>query len=233
MPSSALKSAASAARPRIGYSRGEDTRRRLLDTAIDAFGAYGYEGTSTRALAEGAGTTLPAIPYYFGSKEGLFRAAIEHIAERMRENMGPVIAQANALLARKDASRKELLATLGDILDAFVASMLGGEDQERRRRFVARVEIERGAALEPMHQIIQHSIVAPCAGLVGRLLETSPRHETTLLRTLSILGQVSVFCHFGARRVLGWEDLSEKRLKAVQTLVRQHAEAILRTAKGK
>src|SRR4051794_14790510 len=97
-------------------SRGEDTRRRLVDAAIDAFGTYGYEGTSTRLLAEHADTTLPAIPYYFGSKEGLFRATIEHIAQRMGERMAPIGAKASATLARKNASRKELLETLGQIL---------------------------------------------------------------------------------------------------------------------
>src|ERR1041385_9051752 len=76
--------------------RGEDTRRRLVDAALDAFGTYGYEGTSTRLLAERADTTLPAIPYYFGSKEGLFRATIEQIVQRMDERMAPIGAQAAA-----------------------------------------------------------------------------------------------------------------------------------------
>jgi AcrR family transcriptional regulator len=224
---------ASSVRSRTGtQSRGEDTRRRLVDAAIDAFGTFGYEGTSTRLLAERAGTTLPAIPYYFGSKEGLFRATIEHIAQRMGERMAPIGAQAAATLARKNASRKDLLETLGQILDAFVALMLGGENPERRRRFIARVEIERGAALEPLHESIQRWIVAPSTALVGRLLNQSPKNQATLLRTLAILGQVSVFCHLGARRVLGWEEMSENRMSAVQTLVRQNADAILRTAKG-
>jgi AcrR family transcriptional regulator len=204
----------------------------LVDAAIDAFGTYGYEGTSTRLLAERADTTLPAIPYYFGSKEGLFRAAIGHIAQRMDERMAPILAQVSAVLARKNAARKELLETLGQILDAFVALMLGGENPERRRRFIARVEIERGAALEPLHECIQRCMVAPSTTLVGRLLDQSPKNQATILRTLAILGQVSVFCHLGARRVLGWEEMNDTRMNAVQTLVRQHADAILRTAKG-
>jgi len=35
-------------------SRGEDTRRRILETAIEVFANEGYEGATTRALAEQA-----------------------------------------------------------------------------------------------------------------------------------------------------------------------------------
>ncbi|MEA2815035.1 MAG: TetR/AcrR family transcriptional regulator, regulator of cefoperazone and chloramphenicol, partial [Rhodospirillaceae bacterium] len=60
-------------------ARGEDTRRRILETALDLFAAQGYEGASTRQIAEGAGVNLPAIQYYFGNKEGLYRAIIDDI----------------------------------------------------------------------------------------------------------------------------------------------------------
>jgi len=56
-----------------------DTRRRILETALDRFAAQGYEGASTRQIAEGAGVNLPAIQYYFGNKEGLYRAIIDDI----------------------------------------------------------------------------------------------------------------------------------------------------------
>ena len=63
-------------------TRGEDTRRRILAAALDIFAAEGYEGASTRHLAERAGVNLPAIQYYFGSKEGLYRAVIGDIDGR-------------------------------------------------------------------------------------------------------------------------------------------------------
>lgn len=65
-------------------TRGEDTRRRILEAALEIFAAQGYEGASTRALAERAGVNLPAIQYYFGSKEGLYLAVLEESYRRMR-----------------------------------------------------------------------------------------------------------------------------------------------------
>ena len=41
--------------------RGEDTCRRILDTALSLFAADGFDSVSTRAIAEQAGVNLPAL----------------------------------------------------------------------------------------------------------------------------------------------------------------------------
>ncbi len=43
------------------HQRGEDTRGRILEAALELFAASGFEGASTRTLAERAGVNLPAI----------------------------------------------------------------------------------------------------------------------------------------------------------------------------
>lgn len=58
-------------RPRID---GEAARARLLDAALRLFGERGFAATSTRDIAEAAGVNLAAIRYYFGDKQGLYRA---------------------------------------------------------------------------------------------------------------------------------------------------------------
>ncbi len=221
-----------AARPRTAtYARGEDTRRRLIEAAIEAFGAYGYDATSTRRLAEQAGTTLPSIQYYFGGKEGLYRAAVEHIAQSMNERMAPVAERVYAALESPKLRRADLLALLGEMLDAFVALMVGGaEDRDSRKRFLTRAELEGSAVLDTFRDSILRHVAQPSAALIGRLLDQPPTDEAVMLRTIAIVGQVSVFCHFGARRALGWDKFTDERVRAVQGLVRQHAEAILDAA---
>jgi AcrR family transcriptional regulator len=56
--------------------RARDTRRRIVEAAIEEFGNHGYEGASTRAVAAAAGLQHTLITYHFNSKEGLWRAAI-------------------------------------------------------------------------------------------------------------------------------------------------------------
>ena len=58
--------------------RGDDVRQRVLEAALECFGAFGYDGTSTRAVAHRAGVTHTLILYHFGSKEHLWTAALEN-----------------------------------------------------------------------------------------------------------------------------------------------------------
>src|SRR5690606_41511468 len=58
--------------PAIRHPRGAMARQRLLQVALELFGAQGFQATTTRQIAETAEQTLPAIRYYFGNKEGLY-----------------------------------------------------------------------------------------------------------------------------------------------------------------
>jgi len=61
-------------RTRPQRSDGEQSRERLMRAALQLFAQQGYSKTSTREIAEAAGTNLAAISYYFGDKAGLYRA---------------------------------------------------------------------------------------------------------------------------------------------------------------
>jgi len=58
-------------RPRRRQARADATRTALLDAALVEFAANGFEGASTRTIAERAGTHQPQINYHFDSKEAL------------------------------------------------------------------------------------------------------------------------------------------------------------------
>lgn len=52
------------------------TARRILEVSSKLFAEKGYSNVSIRDLCKAAGTTAPVIYYHFGSKKGLFDAAI-------------------------------------------------------------------------------------------------------------------------------------------------------------
>jgi AcrR family transcriptional regulator len=54
-----------------------DTNTKILDAALHLFYQNGYEGTTTRAIAEGAGVNEVTLFRNFGSKENIFLAVIE------------------------------------------------------------------------------------------------------------------------------------------------------------
>ncbi|TLD96797.1 TetR/AcrR family transcriptional regulator [Helicobacter jaachi] len=52
-------------------------REKIIQIAAQSFAQNGYDGTSTREITAKAGVNLSSISYYFGGKEGLFKAVIE------------------------------------------------------------------------------------------------------------------------------------------------------------
>jgi len=74
----AAVTAPSQAGPALGTGgpRSEGTRRAILGAARATFAARGYERTTIRAVAARAGVDASMVMRYFGSKAGLFTAAV-------------------------------------------------------------------------------------------------------------------------------------------------------------
>lgn len=66
-------------------------RTELLDRAIELFRRQGYMGTSTADLVEELGVNRKSMYAEFGSKQGLFEAALERYDEEHLSNvLGPI-----------------------------------------------------------------------------------------------------------------------------------------------
>ena len=66
---------------------------KILHVAICLFAQKGYDATSTREIVEAAGVTKPMLYYYFGSKEGLCKAAIKSFAEPFLAELRQIAAE--------------------------------------------------------------------------------------------------------------------------------------------
>lgn len=64
-----------------------DIRERLLEAALIEFGAKGFAGASTRAIAQRVDAHQPQINYHFASKEALWNAAVDHLFGLLGEAM--------------------------------------------------------------------------------------------------------------------------------------------------
>lgn len=69
----------------MGRSRGRPvagdevvSTERLLDVALDAFAERGFDGTSVREVARSLGVSHNLIPQRIGSKDDLWRRAVDH-----------------------------------------------------------------------------------------------------------------------------------------------------------
>ncbi|MDN5863144.1 MAG: TetR/AcrR family transcriptional regulator [Salinisphaera sp.] len=71
--------------------RGEAVRALVRRAALECFGAFGFEGTSTRAVAAHADISHSLLLYHFKSKDELWRATmsevIQHYLEQLAQRM--------------------------------------------------------------------------------------------------------------------------------------------------
>lgn len=66
-------------KPRRGAGRPRSfDREKALEVAMDAFWRHGYDGTPLSELTEAMGIAPPSLYAAFGSKEKLYREALEH-----------------------------------------------------------------------------------------------------------------------------------------------------------
>jgi len=113
-----------------------DTRRVLLDTALDLFAEHGFAGTSMRTLARAAGLRESAIYHHFPSKEALFLGVFES-----------VLAQRAAYIGAEMATIFD--RPLGDILTRLCEAMVARMQTPIERKFW-RIMLADGARL---HQL--------------------------------------------------------------------------------
>ena len=93
--------------------KGEQTRRAVLDAAIERFGQDGFRSTSVAKIARDAGVGDTVTYAYFPNKEALFLAALD-------EDAAGVIEEGTACVfdARDpDEWRSELIVTLLEAVD--------------------------------------------------------------------------------------------------------------------
>jgi|SRR5271166_5782717 len=209
-------------------TRSEDTRQRLIDAALVVFGAYGFEGASTRVIAEKAGANLAAIPYYFGGKEGLYRAAAQSVVEECKKEIAPAIRKADSLCAQHHVSRRSALHLLYELLDRFSSLVIRSSEADNWSSFVMREQLQPGAAFEILYEGVMRKVSQACTKLLAIALKQPGDSPEIAVRTHTILGQITVFqtSRAAALRLLGWREFSPQHLKLIQKIVRENIDQI-------
>jgi AcrR family transcriptional regulator len=87
-----------------------------LESALIEFGAKGFDGASTRAIAQRAHAHQPQINYHFESKAALWTAAVDHLFGLLAEAMHGLV-----LRQPTDADVAQLGQTFADGIRRFVS----------------------------------------------------------------------------------------------------------------
>jgi TetR/AcrR family transcriptional regulator, regulator of cefoperazone and chloramphenicol sensitivity len=215
-----------------GYPRGEETRARIVTTALRVFGEEGFTKASTRQIAADAGVNPPALQYYFGSKEGLHRACAQFIIDRVLLIVAPALAEARQI--KRHTQRERAIDALCALLDA-MADALVAAGSESWSRFITRGKADgAGPAIGMLRQNVAMPIMLTVAQLIAVATDGDPTDELIRVKAAAILGQISTFLtnRESTLEALNWPDFDAQRLQTIKTVVREHTRAILGARTG-
>ena len=201
--------------------------QRLLDAAIDHFGRKGLEGASTRAIAAAAGTTMSSITYHYGGKEGLYLAAVRHIANQIGEHLDPAL-RASRNLAAQDIGPEAASRTVLSVIDHFLEIIIKPES-EAWARLIVREQMDPTRAFDVLYGGVIGRAVDHLSALLVHIGEGRWDGTEARLKALAIIGQVLIF-RVGRATLLkaaGWTDVDAEGVAAIRRVVLTQTRAVL------
>lgn len=206
-------------------NRAEVTREKLLSAALDVFGRYGFDGTSTRQLSEAAGVNLQAIPYYFGGKEGLYVATAEYLVTRIERHIGGLQQRIGTHLmelaaAGQGLDEEQARLFLTDMATTMVG-LLVSKESEPWARFIIREQMEPTEAFARVYQGLMRPLIEMARQMIGTILREDPASEHVRLRTLAFVGNIMVFrlAHAAVLAQMEWQSIGSEQLQTLRNLV--------------
>jgi len=209
-------------------SRANLAKARLLEAGLLCFADRGPDGVTIREIARLSGQNSAAIAYYFGGKEGLYRAVLDAVmrffraqvldAERVltaleEPGFGPQ--QAAAVLKR--LQRNFALGILTDARAAQLALLLVREQTQPTAIF----EDLYRETIEPLHRMVTH--------LLARIIGDEPGSPRAALRAHSLIGQLQSFvmARETLLRRMGWDGYDAPRAAAVADMLADNLDILV------
>lgn len=217
-------------RTRRPQQRAEDTRERILTAAIHQFASGGFEGVTTRAVADEAGVRHALVTYHFQGKDGLWRAALDRTVRSFVERQR---VRYEGLRGVDDAQKLRIL------LEEFIRYSAANTDLHRLMTYAAR---GMSPQLEEMVTGYLNDYFAMIADLISKVQKTGAfvPGEPNHLHYLFIGATTRIFMQSSeVERIIGCSPLSgafvdEHVRQCLALFFRTPGEAVARkTATGK
>ncbi|WP_423191365.1 transcriptional regulator CecR, partial [Citrobacter koseri] len=130
-------------------TKGEQAKSQLIAAALAQFGEYGLHAT-TRDIAAQAGQNIAAITYYFGSKEDLYLACAQWIADFIGAQFRPHAEEAERLFAQPQPDRAAMRELILRACKNMIM-LLTQDDTVNLSKFISREQLSPTAAYQRVH----------------------------------------------------------------------------------
>jgi AcrR family transcriptional regulator len=197
----------------------QDTRELLLKAASKLFAEKGFEAVTTRNLAKAADVNIAMIAYYFGSKDGLFKAMIE---ERF-----PKTASKLRLIQKQEGNAWDKISA---IIDMFIERITGDGSFHKivfRELTLEHRTEHRELILSGIEQNWKFIIKYIEEGQESGLFKADIDPEFTLASLFGTLFQL-INMPSWTNRLVGSKDEKYVTTEAFKTRIRTHLKAMIK-----
>src|SRR3569623_721695 len=165
--------------PRTQQQRRDETRRALLDAAVESLIEVGFARTTTLEVQRRANASRGALLHHFPSKTELLVAAVDHLAEMRAAELRLLSAE---LPAEGKGSRTD--AVLALLWQCFSGTFF---QVAMELRTAARTDLELRPVLVAAERALRDRIVAQARKLFGKDVSEHPGLERAIDFTLQFM----------------------------------------------
>lgn len=208
-------------------TKGEQAKNQLIAAALAQFGEYGLHAT-TRDIAAQAGQNIAAITYYFGSKEDLYLACAQWIADFIGSQFRPHAEEAERLFAQPEPDRGAMRELILRACKNMIM-LLTQDDTVNLSKFISREQLSPTAAYQLVHNQVINPLHTHLTRLIAAYTGRDANDTQMILHTHAILGEVLAF-RLGKETILlrtGWSQFDEDKTALIEHTVTCHIDLIL------
>ncbi|MGX1156324.1 TetR/AcrR family transcriptional regulator [Streptomyces albogriseolus] len=186
--------------------RSRATRQRLLEAAVACLAEHGWAGSTVSVVAERAGVSRGAAQHHFPTREDLFTAAVEYVAEERSTALRALFPDGAAAHDRRAVVAALVGLYTGPLFRAALHLWVAASNEEQLRPRVTELELRVG---RDSHRIAVELLGAD---------ESRPGVRETVQGFLDMargLGLATLLTDDTARRervVTQWADLMDEAL---------------------
>lgn len=169
--------------PRTQQQRREETRRALLDAAVESLIEVGFARTTTLEVQRRANVSRGALLHHFPSKAELLVAAVNHLAEMRAREMKAFASQLPP--EGPDAEHDPRTDVVLDLLWQCFSGTFFQVSMELRT--AARTDPELRTVLTAAELALRNGILAQSRSLFGKTVAAHPNLERALDLTLQLM----------------------------------------------
>lgn len=164
-------------------ARSAETRRRLLEAAVEVFAEEGFRKATLHEIARRADANIASTGYHFGNKEGLYAAVFEY-AERQTANSHPPLPENDDGLPEERLRRH---------VSSFLSRLLDPNRPAWFARLLAREMIDPTPALDRLVRNRMRANHEQLSAILRELLGEDATDEAIRLCALSVIAQCTFY----------------------------------------